>query len=107
MVVLTGILVVFLSWLGYKLYKWLWIGYDSFEKQGITFVKPYPVMGSLWGLVKKTATIRDFIIDVYGAHPTATVIGIYDQSRVTYMLRDPELAKQIGVKDFDHFPGEK
>lgn len=107
MVVSTGILVIFITWLGYKLYEWMWSGYDTFEKQGIPFVKPYPVMGSLWGLVKKTATIRDFLIEAYGAYPNASVVGIYDQSRIAYMLRDPELVKRIGVKDFDHFPGKQ
>lgn len=106
MVLTTAIVIITITWLAYKLYKWMWTGYDSFEKQGIAFVKPYPVMGSLWRVLKSTVTIRDFIIDVYNEHPTASVIGVYDQNRITYVLRDPELAKRIGVKDFDHFPGK-
>lgn len=106
MVVTTGIIVIALTLIIYKLYKWMWTGYDYFEKQGLPFVKPYPFMGSLWSLLKKSSNVRYFLIDIYEKFPTAPIFGLYDQSRVTYVLRDPELAKLIGVKAFDYFPGK-
>lgn len=105
MLVTSCLVTIVIFLFGYKFWKWLWKGYDYFEKQGIPFIKPYPGLGSLWGLAPKTKTIRDFTIENYNLFPNETLIGMFDQTRIVYILRDPELIKQAGIKEFDHFVG--
>lgn len=106
MVVTTGIIVVALVWLGNKIYKWAYDGYDLFEKIGLKYIKPIPFFGTNWKLFARKVTVRDFVFDAYNQHPDASVIGLFDQKRPVFMIRDPELVKQVGVKDFDYFVGE-
>lgn len=106
MVVTTGIIVVALVWLGNKIYKWAYDGYDSFEKLGIKYIKPIPFFGTNWKLFARKVTVREFLKDVYYEHPNASIVGLYEQKRPIFMVRDIELVKQMGVKDFDYFVGE-
>lgn len=106
MVATTGIVVVALVWLATKIYKWAYDGYDKFEKLGIKYIKPVPFFGTNWKLFARKVTMKDFVNEVYNEHPDATVVGLFDQKRPVFMMKDPELVKQIGVKDFDYFVGE-
>lgn len=106
MVVTTGIIVVAIVWICSKIYQWAYKGYDYFEKIGVKYIKPIPFFGTNWKLFARKITVRDFVINAYNEHPNASVVGLFDQKRPVYMIRDPELVKQLGVKDFDYFVGK-
>lgn len=106
MVVTTGIIVVVIVWLGSKIYKWAYDGYDLFEKLNVKFLKPAPFFGTNWKLLARKVTLHQFILDCYNAFPDASIVGLFDQKLPVFMIRDPELVKQVGVKDFDHFVGK-
>ncbi|XP_063695738.1 cytochrome P450 9e2-like [Culicoides brevitarsis] len=103
MVVTTGIIVVAIVWLGNKIYRWIYEGYDLFENLGIKFIKPAPILGSNWRLFFRKTTLRETILNAYNAYPDASIVGLFDMKQPIFMIRDPEIVKQITVKDFDHF----
>ncbi|KAJ8916089.1 hypothetical protein NQ315_004455 [Exocentrus adspersus] len=45
----------------------------------------------------------DMVIRFYNQHPHSRYSGIYQLSVPTLVVRDPDLIKQMTVKDFDHF----
>ncbi|RZC33601.1 p450 domain containing protein, partial [Asbolus verrucosus] len=68
-------------------------------KQGI----PVFVLGDNWGMVLRKQSFAEMVQMVYNVWPNARYSGFYQFLLPTLLLRDPELIKQVTVKDFDHF----
>lgn len=49
----------------YFLYKWATKNYDYFEKQGIPFVKPIPLLGSNFGIFFKKQPLVQSMMEQY------------------------------------------
>nr|QZP43559.1 cytochrome P450 monooxygenase CYP9G52 [Ephestia elutella] len=49
----------------------------------------------------------DDINDLYKAYPDERYVGFIEYTKPSIIVRDPELIKQITVKDFDHFVDHK
>lgn len=101
---------VALATIFFLLLNWLWRAghknFDIFEKQGVKFIKPTFFVGNLWPFIAKKVTLRDYVVEVFNKFPSAKVTGLFNRSTPIYMIKDTELIKQLGVKDFDHFIGE-
>uniref|UniRef100_A0A1L8E3Z9 Putative cytochrome n=1 Tax=Nyssomyia neivai TaxID=330878 RepID=A0A1L8E3Z9_9DIPT len=89
--------------LGYAAYKWSISGYDTFEKRGLKFIPPVPFFGNFKEVLLQTTTLTDATNDQYNYFPNEKAFGLFQLRQPLIMVRDPELIKQMGVKDFDHF----
>lgn len=49
----------------YLLYKWSTATFDYFEKKGVPYNKPWPLVGSRLGLFLRNSTAVDFIQLIY------------------------------------------
>lgn len=76
--------------------------YDYFEKRGIKFVKPYPLIGTNYWMLLKKAFAYD-LQEKTKEFENEKIFGLYDFQTPVVVLNDPEIIKQITVKDFDHF----
>lgn len=79
--------------------------FDCFEKQGIPYVKPTMFVGNIWPVISGKMAMMNFVIDMFNRFPEAKVVGLFGRQDPSYMIRDPELMKQIGIKDFEYFIG--
>ncbi|XP_059612328.1 cytochrome P450 9e2-like [Phlebotomus argentipes] len=95
-----GILAAICS---YFAYKWSIANYKIFEERGLKFIPPLPLIGNFKPLVFQTKTFTDTVHEFYNFFPREKVNGIFEFRKPVFLIRDPELIKQIGVKDFDHF----
>ena len=84
-------------------YYYLKRSYDYFEKRGIPYKKPLPLLGNTWRAMFKLDTFVQTITDLYNINRDAKYIGFYEFMLPMIMIRDVDLAKQIMVKHFDHF----
>ncbi|CAH0564726.1 unnamed protein product [Brassicogethes aeneus] len=73
------------------------------KKLGVKQGNPTPVFGDSWGTFWKTQSLADFVQYVYDQVPNVRYSGCYQYIVPMLVLKDPELIKQITVKDFDHF----
>lgn len=80
--------------------------FDHFKKRGIPNLKPIFYFGTHWPLVKQSVSLGEFLQNAFDEFPDAPITGLFDRQMPIYLLRDPELIKQIAVKDFEHFIGE-
>lgn len=108
----------------YLAYKWSVSGYDYFEKKGLPFDKPWPLVGNMFGLVTAKESLvysmqrryRKFkqskweilviqfkVLWLAEVAIASRLFGLYNFKQSAYVVIDPELAKQIFIKDFDHF----
>ncbi|XP_053680546.1 probable cytochrome P450 9f2 [Anopheles nili] len=71
--------------------------------------KPIPwlaaefLFGSSRRLLLKKISFHEFIIDIYNKFPLVKVFGMMETMKPTFVVRDPELIKRIGVRDFEYF----
>ncbi|XP_051157200.1 cytochrome P450 9e2-like [Leptopilina boulardi] len=81
---------------------------NYWRKKGlISYVKPIPVFGNFYSIMFRKESMADYITQVYNLFPSAKYTGILQFNIPTLVIRDPELIKDICVKNFDNFPDHK
>nr|AAC33299.1 CYP9 cytochrome P450 [Drosophila mettleri] len=83
-------------------YRWATANYNFFKERGIPYHKPYPFVGNMGKMLLRQKSMFDLIVELYN-RGDSKVFGIFEQRKPLLMIRDPELVKQITIKDFDHF----
>ncbi|XP_055539818.1 probable cytochrome P450 9f2 [Wyeomyia smithii] len=96
-------LLLLLALVVYLVYRWSVATFDYFEKRGVPFVKPLPLVGNLWPVIRRKQHPVDAAILGYEKFPQNRLSGMFQFRRPGYLLHDPELVKLITIKDFDHF----
>ncbi|KAL9922238.1 putative cytochrome P450 9f2 [Glossina fuscipes fuscipes] len=86
----------------YLFHRWATANNDFFLKRGIPHKKPKILFGNMWNLVLKRKSLVDIIVDLYNEHD-GSVYGIFDSRQPVLLIRDPDIIKQITVKNFEHF----
>uniref|UniRef100_A0A1B0ACR9 Cytochrome P450 n=1 Tax=Glossina pallidipes TaxID=7398 RepID=A0A1B0ACR9_GLOPL len=86
----------------YLFHRWATANNDFFLKRGIPYKKPKILFGNMWNVILKRKSIVDIIVDLYNEHDEP-VYGIFDSRQPVLLIRDPDIIKQITVKNFEHF----
>lgn len=95
--IILGIFLVTLLYLyGTKDHKY-------WEKKGVTYVKPIPYFGTTLRVFIQQICISDQLCEYYFQYPAEKILGLFIGDRVTLLLRDPELIKNVLVTDFHYF----
>lgn len=85
------------------IYHYLSKKYEYFLAKPIPCLKPTFLLGSTGPMMTRRKDVSSHIKDMYNTFPDFKVVGFYDLMKPIFMLRDPEVIKKIGVKDFDFF----
>ncbi|XP_023312541.1 cytochrome P450 9e2-like, partial [Anoplophora glabripennis] len=73
------------------------------KDRGITQGKPTFLFGHTLGTLIHTRTWTSVVQSVYNQSPGTRYTGLYNFHWPVLVIRDPELLKQVAIKDFDHF----
>jgi hypothetical protein len=95
--------VLLLLVIAVALYCWSTSNYNHFSKQNVPFVKPRPLVGSMWPVLRRKEYFPQLMLRIYNElndHPYA---GFFIFKQPIVVLRDPALIKTIAVKDFEYF----
>lgn len=76
---------------------------DYFEKRGVKFIQPVPFFGNLWPTISRKLNFFEYYQSVYNTFQDVGFIGTFEFMKPLYVIRDPDLVKQICIKDFDIF----
>lgn len=74
------------------------------KKKGVPYKKDLPILGSTWKMLLQKFNFQEFAALLYEMIPGAKYLGTMDFSTPMLVIRDPEILKDITVKQFDHFP---
>ncbi|XP_063709949.1 probable cytochrome P450 9f2 [Culicoides brevitarsis] len=85
------------------LYYWATKNNDFFEKRGIVYLKPVPFFGNLWSIMSHQKNFWEHYLSIYNQFKDVGMFGSFEFTRPILMIRDPDLVKQICIKDFDSF----
>ncbi|XP_058829926.1 cytochrome P450 9e2-like [Topomyia yanbarensis] len=91
--------VITIGWL----YYWLTKDHDYFHHKPIPSMAVWPIVGSTGPLFFKKHSFTEFVKIIYDKFDGVKVFGLFDANAPLYVIRDPEMIKKIGIKDFDHF----
>lgn len=86
------------------LYYFVLKTWSFFDQRNVKYVRGWPVVGTLYRSVLGLESDDSDIKRVYDRYPNEKFVGMYDLlGSPSYLLRDPELIKQISITNFDHF----
>ncbi|KAF4524101.1 hypothetical protein B566_EDAN007684 [Ephemera danica] len=77
--------------------------FSYWDERGVKFVKPYPVVGSMLSVMTLREHMLDHFQHMYSQHDEEPFVGFFQGRSPALLVRDPELVKNILVKDFTHF----
>ena len=92
--------IVALVFLVYLLFK---RKYQYWNSKGVYQIKPSFPVGSIPEFFTKSRAFNDVLIDHAKETQGLPYYGIYFLSSTVLMIKDPDLIRQITIKDFDHF----
>ncbi|XP_072400675.1 cytochrome P450 9e2-like [Diabrotica undecimpunctata] len=76
---------------------------NYWKERGVKQTNQSWLPGDNWGVILQRQAFTDMVVKAYNTAPDARYIGIYQFTFPTLLIRDVNLIKQIGVKDFDYF----
>ena len=87
----------------FLLYLYSISNHDFWKIRGVLGPRPIPFFGNSKGLTLLRKFSGDFIREVYEKFENEPLIGIFDGNTPTLIVKDPELIKNVLIKDFDIF----
>ncbi|KMQ81897.1 cytochrome p450 9e2, partial [Lasius niger] len=95
---LTGTIAVY-----YYFFKDL----NFFKKHGILHKPPWPIVGNMVPVFLRQLSVAEIVQNVYNLNQDAKYVGFFDSMNPVVVIRDPDLIKSIGVKNFESFPDRR
>ncbi|XP_020296279.1 cytochrome P450 9e2-like [Pseudomyrmex gracilis] len=78
--------------------------FSYWKKKGIPYIpNSLKAILFLWKPFLRLTSFADFTLDLYNYYPDTRYFGSIDFATPTVILRDPELIKDVTVKEFEHF----
>ncbi|KAG5348096.1 CP9E2 protein, partial [Acromyrmex charruanus] len=82
--------------------------YFYWRNKGVPYLLDSLSTGMMgWKLFLRRITFSDYCKYLYNHFPNAKYIGIMDFATPAVLLRDPELIRDVMVRDFEHFPDHR
>ncbi|XP_032665498.1 uncharacterized protein LOC116841546 [Odontomachus brunneus] len=78
--------------------------FHYFKRHSVIHMTPLPIFGNMLPLIFRRISLTDFIQMLYTFKPKAKYFGVYAATQPVILVRDPELIKEIFVKNFEIFP---
>jgi cytochrome P450 family 6 len=85
------------------LYLYLSYVYTYWKRRGVPFLEPHFPTGNIADIVLSRKTIGEVYVDFYKRLSGHKFSGLYQIHRPVLFLMDPELIKNVLVRDFEHF----
>ncbi|XP_032682977.1 cytochrome P450 9e2-like [Odontomachus brunneus] len=81
--------------------------YTYWRKRGVPYIRTIPGWRISWKVFFQRINFAEYCKFIYNYEPDAKYLGLMDMSTPLVLIRDPELIKDIMVKDFEHFPDHR
>ncbi|XP_046391290.1 cytochrome P450 9e2-like [Ischnura elegans] len=85
------------------LYKYYTNNHDVWKNKGIPYLKPLIFFGNIKDRMLFRKSFHEFYLELYNKLRMHPVGGMFEGRRAKLILIDPDLIKQVLVRDFDHF----
>ncbi|XP_049963087.1 cytochrome P450 6k1-like isoform X2 [Schistocerca serialis cubense] len=96
-------LVVVVSAAALALYAWMSRCQRHWQRKGAPYVEPEVPFGNFRPVAMGQKSLGLFLQDIYNMAPGARYVGFYGFNRPMLLIRDPELIRDVLIKDFGTF----
>ena len=96
--VITSLLAILIA----TLYLYIKHIYTYWKRRGVPYLEPTIPFGNFGPLVRKVRSIGQNIHDLYDS-TSEPFVGVYLALRPALLIRDPNIVKDVFIKDFQHF----
>lgn len=86
-----------------SVYYYLFTKFNLFKRHRVLHMPSFPVLGVTAPLIFGQESVSEFLQRLYNYQPDAKYYGFYAMTLPVFLLRDPELIKNILIKDFESF----
>ncbi|CAB3239050.1 unnamed protein product [Arctia plantaginis] len=100
------IMIIFIIWIAVLIAVfviYLRQKYSRFNKYGIKYITPLPVLGNTARVLLRLEHFAYDSLNLYNKFPEERFVGRFEFTNEMVVIRDLDLVKQITVKDFEHF----
>lgn len=92
------------SIIGAVLYLCVFRSWNYFSDRSVKFLRGVPFLGVQYKYLLGFDNIASAFQSDYNTFPDESFFGIFEAlGQTAYVIRDPDVIKQITIKDFDHF----
>lgn len=96
--ILCGIAAAILA-----LYYYLTSTFDFWKVRGVRGPQPIPGLGNFKDVMLNKTSAGDFLTEIYNAYKDERIIGIFIRKSPVLVAKDPDLIKDVLIKDFSAF----
>nr|XP_012223632.1 PREDICTED: uncharacterized protein LOC105672931 [Linepithema humile] len=89
------------------IYRYFFKDLNFFKKHGILHIPPWPVLGNMGPTFLRQLSLAELVEKIYNINQDAKYVGFFDIMNPVVMIRDPDIIKSIGVKNFEMFPDHR
>ncbi|XP_034194616.1 putative cytochrome P450 6a14 isoform X2 [Osmia lignaria lignaria] len=93
-----GFIAVFLA-----LYYYFTSTFNYWKKRGIKGPEPIPVFGNIMAPMLAKQSLADFLMNLYKKYKNEPMIGIFVKREPILIILDPDIIKDVLIKDFSKF----
>ncbi|XP_076545505.1 cytochrome P450 6a2-like [Osmia lignaria lignaria] len=87
----------------FAFYYYSTANFNYWKDRGVVGPKPLPFFGNTKDLMFATVSMPEFSKDVYLKYKDERIVGLFMQRSPVIFLKDPELIKDVLIKDFSKF----
>ncbi|KAK0166957.1 hypothetical protein PV327_004421 [Microctonus hyperodae] len=77
--------------------------FKYWKKRSVIEIKPTPIIGNLGDLLTAKRSAAQWVQDIYNYGAGSPYVGFYLFDQPCLLIRDPELIKNVLVRDFNYF----
>lgn len=97
------ILIITIIITSYGIYSYLLGKVELFKKSGVPCLKPWPIIGNMGPILMKQMSLGHLLEKLYFLNTKAKYVGYFEFTTPIIVVRDPEIIKSIGTKNYDNF----
>ena len=96
--IMCGVAAVFLV-----VYYYLTSNFDFWKLRGIRGPRPKPGFGNFKDIILSKQAVGDYLMKMYNDYKDESMIGMFSGMVPILIVKNPELIKDILIKDFSKF----
>ncbi|XP_047989793.1 cytochrome P450 6B4-like [Leguminivora glycinivorella] len=94
---------ILIATVGYCLYRFFTRNFNYWRDRNVAGPTPIPLFGNIKESVLRRKIIGAVYQKIYYDFPQEKIVGVYKMTSPCLLIRDPDIVKQVLVKDFDIF----
>lgn len=85
------------------LYYYITRNYNFWKSRGVPGPKPTPPFGNMREIMFATRSTNEYLTEIYHEYKDEPMVGLFMRTTPILVLKDPELIKDVLIKDFSKF----